>query len=39
MGLVPVVELDGDVLERLAQYVALFAADFGVITRRSWAEV
>ena len=39
MGLVQVVELDGDVLERLEQYVALFAADFGVITRRHWAEI
>jgi SRSO17 transposase len=39
VGLVPVVELDPDVLERLEDYVALFAADFGIITRRHWAEV
>ena len=39
MGLVPVVELDPDVLERLEDYVALFAADFGIITRRHWAEI
>jgi SRSO17 transposase len=39
VGLVPVVELDADVLGRLEDYVALFAADFGYITRRHWAEV
>jgi hypothetical protein len=36
---VPVVEVDADVLERLEQYAAVFAADFGIITRRHWAVV
>jgi SRSO17 transposase len=35
----PVVELDAEVLERLDDYVAEFAADFGLITRRYWAGV
>jgi SRSO17 transposase len=37
--LVPVVELDAEVLERLDEYVAEFVADFGLITRRYWAGV
>ena len=32
-------ELDAEVLERLSEYVAEFVADFGLITRRYWAEV
>ncbi len=39
MGRIPVVELDADVLERVEEYVALFAAEFGIVTRRHWAEV
>jgi SRSO17 transposase len=39
VGRTPVVELDPDVLERLEEYVAQFAADFGIVTRRYWAEV
>jgi SRSO17 transposase len=39
VGHIPVVELDADVLERLEVYVAQFAADFGIVTRRHWAEV
>ena len=39
MVLVPVVELDAEVLERLDEYVAEFVADFGLITRRYWAGV
>jgi SRSO17 transposase len=39
VGRTPVVELDPDVLERLEEYVARFAADFGIVTRRYWAEV
>jgi SRSO17 transposase len=35
----PVVELDAEVVERLEDYVADFAADFGLITRRYWAGV
>jgi SRSO17 transposase len=35
----PVLELDADVLERLEQYVAELAADFGLTTRRYWASV
>jgi len=35
----PVVELEAEVLERLEEYVAEFAADFGLITRRYWAGV
>jgi hypothetical protein len=35
----PVVELDAEVLERLEEYLAEFAADFGLITRRYWAGV
>jgi SRSO17 transposase len=34
-----VVELDAEVVERLEEYVADFAADFGLITRRYWAGV
>jgi len=34
-----VVELEADVRERLEEYVAQFAADFGIVTRRYWAEV
>ena len=32
-------ELDADVIERVEEYVAQFAADFGIVTRRHWAEV
>jgi len=39
VGRIPVVELDADVLERVEEYVALFAAEFGIVTRRHWAEV
>jgi SRSO17 transposase len=35
----PVVELDAEVAERLEEYVAEFAADFGLITRHYWAGV
>jgi SRSO17 transposase len=35
----PVVELDWEVLERLASYVAEFAGGFGYITRTQWAGV
>jgi DDE superfamily endonuclease len=35
----PVVDLDAEVAERLEEYVAEFAADFGLITRRYWAGV
>src|SRR5207253_5298980 len=35
----PVVGLEADVRERLEEYVAQFAADFGIVTRRYWAEV
>ena len=35
----PVLELEADVLERLQEYVAQLAAEFGLITRRSWAGV
>jgi len=34
-----VVELDAEVVERLDEYAAEFAADFGLITRRYWAGV
>ena len=33
------VELEADVLERVEEYVAQFAADFGIVTRRYWAEI
>ena len=39
MVIAPVMELDADVLERLEEYVAELAGDFGVITRRYWAGV
>ena len=35
----PVVELDAEVVERLEDYVAEFARDFGVITRARWAAI
>jgi len=35
----PVLELDSEVLERLASYVAEFARGFGYITRTQWASV
>ena len=39
MARTPVVELDADVVERLEDYVAEFARDFGVITRARWAAI
>src|SRR5438477_13151218 len=39
VGRMPVVELDAGVVERVEEYVAQFAADFGIVTRRHWAEV
>ena len=35
----PLVEVDSDILERLEEYVAEFAAGFGYITRTRWAGV
>ena len=39
MARTPVVELDAEVAERLEEYVAEFAAEFGLITRHYWAGV
>ena len=39
MGRTAVVELDAEVVERLEDYVAEFARDFGVITRARWAAI
>ena len=39
MARTPVVELDAEVVERLEDYVAEFARDFGVITRARWAAI
>jgi hypothetical protein len=35
----PVVEVEADVLERLEEYVAEFAGNFGYITRTRWAGI